>query len=232
LNLDKVKLMLLFAVDEAGGFGKGEGLPWNYPEDLKHFKDLTSDPNVAIAMGSSTWNGLPVTKEGHKLPGRSKIVFSRHSRELHPNTYFTPRMTSTELKRLCGSMGFHTCYIIGGKSTIYHFEESVDGAIVTHIPGKHDADVRIPIKQMLDNFEAEHSSLIGDRGCRVATYRRLTWEEIDQRNRRLQETNHVRNTGMAIDVESTTQSPPGLWVNNIFGIAPNDPYQVVSVNSF
>lgn len=49
-------------------------LPWRLPEDLKHFKALTTGHH--ILMGRKTWESL-----GRPLPGRTSVVISR-SRDL------------------------------------------------------------------------------------------------------------------------------------------------------
>ena len=57
--------------------GIGNALPWNIPEDLQHFKDLTlSHP---IIMGRKTFDSI-----GRPLPGRTNIVITRNSEWRHP----------------------------------------------------------------------------------------------------------------------------------------------------
>ena len=35
-------LNLIFCVDNSGLFGRNNGLPWYFKEDLKYFKDITT----------------------------------------------------------------------------------------------------------------------------------------------------------------------------------------------
>jgi dihydrofolate reductase/thymidylate synthase len=71
---------IIVAVDSKLGIGKGGALPWHLPEDLKHFKTITtqvSSPykkNVVI-MGRKTWESLPA--HFRPLPGRINIILSR-----------------------------------------------------------------------------------------------------------------------------------------------------------
>jgi dihydrofolate reductase len=69
---------VIAACDLNGSIGKDACLPWYLPEDLKHFRDLTTihddcaGQNVVI-MGRKTWESLP----NGKLPNRINIVISR-----------------------------------------------------------------------------------------------------------------------------------------------------------
>jgi dihydrofolate reductase len=49
-------LSIIVAVDEEGGFGKDGKIPWNIPEDLKHFKEITTG-GVCI-MGRRTYEDM------------------------------------------------------------------------------------------------------------------------------------------------------------------------------
>lgn len=49
-------LSIIVCVDEAGGFGKDGKIPWNIPEDLKHFKNTTAG-SVCI-MGRKTYEDM------------------------------------------------------------------------------------------------------------------------------------------------------------------------------
>lgn len=55
-----------------GIIGRDGKMPWHVPEDLQHFKEVTS--NKPVIMGRRTWESLP---NAHKpLPGRVNIVVS------------------------------------------------------------------------------------------------------------------------------------------------------------
>ena len=85
-------LNLIFCVDNSGLFGRNNGLPWYFKEDLKYFKDITTgidnnsnsyihDTNNItktrentkniVVMGYNTWNSLK-----NKLPNRINVVIS------------------------------------------------------------------------------------------------------------------------------------------------------------
>jgi dihydrofolate reductase len=60
-------LALIGAVAANGVIGRNGTLPWRLPEDLRHFRRLTT--GHAVIMGRRTWESLP-----HALPGRQNIV--------------------------------------------------------------------------------------------------------------------------------------------------------------
>lgn len=67
---------IIYCVDNSGLFGRKNTLPWYFKEDLKYFKDITTnfnkinDDNV-IVMGYNTWTSLK-----SKLPNRINVVIS------------------------------------------------------------------------------------------------------------------------------------------------------------
>lgn len=60
-------LALIAAVAANGVIGDANRLPWRLPEDLRHFRALTTGHTVI--MGRRTWESL-----GKPLPGRQNIV--------------------------------------------------------------------------------------------------------------------------------------------------------------
>ena len=69
------KISLIFAVDEAGGMGFENALPWHLPADLAHFKKHTL--GKPIIMGRKTYESI-----GRPLPKRLNIVLSRSACEI------------------------------------------------------------------------------------------------------------------------------------------------------
>ena len=63
-------IILVAALARGGIIGRGNGLPWRLPEDLRRFKQLTTGHGVV--MGRRTWESL-----GRPLPARTNIVLSR-----------------------------------------------------------------------------------------------------------------------------------------------------------
>jgi len=101
-------LSLIVAVDEQNAIGKGQQLLVYLPNDLKHFKQITSGHTVV--MGRKTFESLP----NGALPNRRNIVLST-------NRDFTAEGVAVcrnldEAIALCGG---ETLFIIGG-GTVYN----------------------------------------------------------------------------------------------------------------
>jgi dihydrofolate reductase len=63
---------LIWAQARGGVLGADGALPWHLPEDLRHFKSLTTGSTVV--MGRRTWESLP--PRARPLPGRRNVVLS------------------------------------------------------------------------------------------------------------------------------------------------------------
>lgn len=61
---------LVVAIDNDCNIGKNGQIPWKCPEDMKHFKTLTT--NGVVIMGRKTYESI-----GRPLPNRTNIVISK-----------------------------------------------------------------------------------------------------------------------------------------------------------
>ena len=62
------------AVARGGVIGRENAIPWRIPQDLEHFKKLTT--GHAVVMGRRTWDSLP--DRFRPLPGRRNVVVTRN----------------------------------------------------------------------------------------------------------------------------------------------------------
>jgi dihydrofolate reductase len=67
---DPPYLAIIAAVAANGTIGAAGALPWRLPDDLRHFRALTT--GHAVVMGRRTWQSL-----GRPLPGRQNLVVTR-----------------------------------------------------------------------------------------------------------------------------------------------------------
>lgn len=73
IEIHPPRLGAIWAQTIDGVIGRDGVIPWHVPEDLQHFKEVTS--GKPVIMGRRTWESLPDT---HKpLPGRVNIIVSR-----------------------------------------------------------------------------------------------------------------------------------------------------------
>ena len=64
---------LVWAQSTSGVIGRGGDIPWDVPEDLSRFKEVTL--GHPVIMGRRTWDSLPA--KVRPLPGRRNVVLSR-----------------------------------------------------------------------------------------------------------------------------------------------------------
>ena len=65
------RITLVVATDAGRGIGAGNKMPWHLPEDLAHFKRLTT--GRPVIMGRKTFDSI-----GRVLPNRRNIVITRN----------------------------------------------------------------------------------------------------------------------------------------------------------
>lgn len=122
---------LIVAVAQNGVIGNGGTLPWHVPEDLKHFRSVTT--GHPIVMGRKTFDSI-----GKPLPGRMNIVVSRDMRPREG--VHVVRGLDEALEAAAGQSEFGPpVYVIGGASLykaalplaevveLTHLDLSVDG---------------------------------------------------------------------------------------------------------
>lgn len=68
-----MSVALIWAQSESGIIGRDGGIPWQVPEDLVRFKELTMGHTVV--MGRRTWESLP--PRFRPLRGRRNVVLTR-----------------------------------------------------------------------------------------------------------------------------------------------------------
>lgn len=69
------QLILLAAIARRRVIGVNNTLPWHLPEDLKHFKALTT--GHVVVMGRKTFESI-VDRLGRPLPDRQSVVITRN----------------------------------------------------------------------------------------------------------------------------------------------------------
>jgi dihydrofolate reductase len=98
-------LVLLAAVAKNGVIGINNRLPWHLPEDLKHFKALTT--GHAVILGRKTWDSLP--EKFRPLPQRQNIVLTRDAGFVAQGA-----QVANSLDAALGLVTGGTAFVIGG----------------------------------------------------------------------------------------------------------------------
>jgi dihydrofolate reductase len=126
------ELTIIVAIDAQRGIGIDNKLPWHLPEDLAHFKRLTS--GHPIIMGRKTFDSI-----GRALPGRRNIVITRNADWRHEGVEAV-----SSLPAAIALVGDEPAAIIGGAQI---FDESLplaDRMIVTEIQHTFECDTFFP----------------------------------------------------------------------------------------
>lgn len=130
-------LTLIAAVATNGVIGKNNELPWHLPEDLKHFKTLTTGHTVL--MGRKTFESI-VTRLGKPLPERKNIVITRQTDYQVPEGVFVYQDIETALK----NHAEEKIFVIGGAEMYRQTIDLADTLEITHVDQTVDGDATFP----------------------------------------------------------------------------------------
>jgi dihydrofolate reductase len=141
---------IIVAVDAAGGIGMNGVLPWHYPEDLRHFKEITTGkPGAALnilIMGRKTWESIPL--KFRPLPGRKSVVISGQADYVLPVGVERSPSFDDALGIYCrdGRIDSGEVFVIGGASI---FAQAIVHPLCRHIyltriDRRYDCDVFFP----------------------------------------------------------------------------------------
>ncbi|ANG66062.1 dihydrofolate reductase [Chlamydia gallinacea] len=123
------------ACDPRGILGKGNQLPWDYPEDRHFFSHVIG--KHPIVMGRKTWESLPK----HYCFHRKVIVFSQR-------TYDSSHcLWVSSLKKFNDLILPSPIFLLGGGEIFSLFLENhkVKGCFLTHIQKYYDGDTVFPL---------------------------------------------------------------------------------------
>jgi dihydrofolate reductase len=124
-----LRITMIAAADEAWGIGLEGRLPWNRPEDLRHFRHRTMGGR--LVMGRTTFEGLP-----SGLAGRTIHVLSSAAADEFATI-------DAALAKLAGEDGGEI--LVAGGGRVYAAALSFcTHAEVTRIPGRHGCDAFMP----------------------------------------------------------------------------------------
>ncbi len=134
------------------GIGYKNKLPWNIPEDLKRFKEITNG-NIVV-MGNNTFKSVG------PLSGRMNYVLTyniENKNNLDNVIYFkNPVELFFYLTKYCENSNV---FIIGGKEIYKSFISCVKRVYLTEVYGNFEIDTFFP-DDYLDNFIVEEYSNI------------------------------------------------------------------------
>jgi dihydrofolate reductase len=162
-----VTVSLIWAEAADRVIGNDGTLPWELPEDLQRFKELTT--GATVVMGRATWQSLPASVR--PLPGRRNIVLSRSPGFQAPGAEVFGSLDDA----LAAADG--DVWVIGGASVYAEALARADRVVRTRVHVSVEGDVRAPelgpewTMVTRDPETGLHESASGLGYC-VATFRR------------------------------------------------------------
>ena len=128
------QIILVVAIDAERGIGIDNTLPWRLPEDLAHFKRVTS--GHPIIMGRKTFDSI-----GRALPNRRNIVITRNRDWRHDGV---EAVASLDDAVALAAEQPGDAFIIGGAQVFAAAMAIADQVIVTEIAHTFACDVFFP----------------------------------------------------------------------------------------
>ena len=139
-------LSLIWAQSVSGVIGRDGDIPWQLPEDMAHFRQLTM--GHPVIMGRKTWDSLPA--RFRPLPGRRNIVITRQSDWSQNGVQRASSLP--EALQMCEQQGGDgdggdggTVWIMGGAQIYAQALPLADRVEVTEIAQDFDGDAFAPV---------------------------------------------------------------------------------------
>jgi dihydrofolate reductase len=130
------RLTLIAAVARNGVIGADNGLLWHLPEDLRHFRTVTS--GHPVIMGRKTWDSLPA--RFRPLPGRRNIVVTRNADWSAAGA----EVAHTPAAALALLEGGAPAFVIGGAELYAALLPWADELLLTEIDADFAGDAHFP----------------------------------------------------------------------------------------
>lgn len=128
-------ISLIAAMDERGGMGKNNRIPWHLPKDLRHFKRVTMGHH--LIMGRKTYESI-----GRPLSGRTLIVLTRN--QSFQTKSFLIAHSLQEAFHLAEGRGETEAFVIGGASVFRQALPLADRLYLTRVHTKVKVDAFFP----------------------------------------------------------------------------------------
>jgi dihydrofolate reductase len=128
-------LSIIAAMDEGGGIGKDNQIPWHLPDDLARFKKITMGHH--LILGRKTYQSI-----GGPLPGRKMIVLSQNP-DFNPEDGLIAPSISSALE-LARSRGEVEAFVIGGGEIYRQVLPETDRMYLTRVKTVLETDTQFP----------------------------------------------------------------------------------------
>ena len=131
-----MSIKLICAISKNNVIGNENELPWNISEDLKRFKELTS--NNWIVMGRKTFDSI-----GRPLPNRKNIVLSKN-KNLKIDSVEVFNTPEDVIESYKNNSDQKDLFIIGGTYIYELFLEYCEYLFITYVDKEYLGDAFFP----------------------------------------------------------------------------------------
>jgi dihydrofolate reductase len=159
------RITLVVAMDRARGIGVANRLPWHLPEDLAHFKRVTS--GHTIIMGRKTFDSI-----GRPLPNRRNVVITRDCAWRRDGVDAATSLAAA----LTLAQGADEAFVIGGAEIFRLALPAASRMIITEIDARFDCDTFFPAfddSRWQTAARERYHSAASDLEYAIADYRRI-----------------------------------------------------------
>jgi dihydrofolate reductase len=134
---------LVVAASRNDVIGHGESLPWDLPEDLRHFKKLTA--GHPVILGRVTYDSI-IKRLGRPLPDRVSIVLSSKRGKQSNDVLWTGSLESgiSMAQEVEARAGGSEIFVIGGASVYCQALPFVDKIYLTRVHREVAGDTHLP----------------------------------------------------------------------------------------
>lgn len=144
-----MKLSIIAAVAANGVIGRDGEMPWHHPEDMEHFKDVTT--GHPVIMGRRTFGSI-VTRLGGSLPDRTNVVLTSDPSVLPTDVV---GVSSVEEAISAARARDDEAYVVGGETVYRQFFPRVDELLLTELVEEYEGDTYFPAWDRDDWEEVE-----------------------------------------------------------------------------
>ena len=132
----KPEIIIIVAFSKNGRIiGNNGRIPWTLPEDLQHFKELTT--GNAIIMGRKTFESI-----GRVLPERMNIVVTRNKDFCVEDAYIAK--SPEKAIEIAKNAGYKKIFICGGQQIYQQMMYFADYIYATEVCGEYEGDAFFP----------------------------------------------------------------------------------------
>lgn len=130
-------LSLIAAISSNSCIGNNGTLPWDLPEDMAHFRNMTK--GKPVIMGRKTWESIP---EKHRpLPKRTNVIITRQTDYPAPEGVL---VFDTIDAAIDSQQNAEEVMIIGGTQIYEQTIDCADRLYITHVDQHVDGDSFFP----------------------------------------------------------------------------------------